>query len=143
MGTRTECVVRLLDVTVCMYRFAYHYLPLRVKAYLSLGQGHHEDSVMAKTIAMHMLQAIIMHKWHSHARRRLLLDMGLYLLLMVLFIADLCLVGLALGRSPLEETLASDENGSNPSISTHGFAMARIEVMMLILCIRDMWYGLT
>ena len=64
---------------------------------------------------------------------------------MVLFIADLCLVGLSLGRSPLEETLVSDDGGGNPRLSkgVNAASVARIEVVMLLLCIRDMWYAFT
>lgn len=90
-----------------------------------------------------MLQAIIIHKWHSHARRRLLWDIGLYLLLMVLFIADLCLVGLSMGRSPLDEAWVSGEHRAGTRYPNNWVAsIARMEVVMLLMCIRDLWYGL-
>lgn len=65
--------------------------------------------------------------------------MGLYFMLMAFFIADLCLVGLTMGRSPLDETWVQQE-------TTHRFAdatatsSALLEVSMLIICIRDLWY---
>lgn len=90
-----------------------------------------------------VLQAIIIHKWHSHARRHLLFDMGLYLMLMVLFIADLCLVGLSMGRSPLEENWVSVESPAGHRFTdarATGLASALLEVVMLLICIRDLWY---
>jgi hypothetical protein len=89
------------------------------------------------------MQAIIIHKWHSHARRRLLFDMGLYLMLMLFFIVDLCLVGLTMGRSPLDATWVSDESANRfANDGARSLASALMEVAMALICVRDLWYGL-
>jgi hypothetical protein len=92
-------------------------------------------------------QALIIHKWKTHARKHLLLDIGLYSMVMVFFIADLCLVGLTMGRSPLDDSWM-DEHGSGNRFQADSdsratlLASVMLEFAMLIICFRDLWYAL-
>lgn len=87
-----------------------------------------------------------MHKWHSHARRHLLFDIGLYALLMALFISDLSIIGLTMGRSFLPpETL--QRLGDVPTArnvldsSPYGLASTVQELCIGWICLRNLWCG--
>jgi hypothetical protein len=96
------------------------------------------------------MQAIIMQKWLSHARYHLLIDASLYVLLMVLFIANLSVVGLTMGRTimvTLPETSESQEPAQAPVTarsvgdgSMYGVLSSTLDVVIAAICFRNLWY---
>jgi hypothetical protein len=96
------------------------------------------------------MQAIIMHKWLSHARHHLLVDAGLYVLLTVLFVANLSVIGLTMGRSiivrlpdtsgPQGATDITVTARSVADVSTYGLLSSTLEVVIAMICFRNLWY---
>ena len=94
------------------------------------------------------LQAIIMHKWQSHARRHLIFDIALYALLMALFISDLSIIGLTMGRSFLSAEALASFGGDVPTAqsvldaSPYGLASTVQELCIAWICLRNLWCAL-
>jgi hypothetical protein len=88
-----------------------------------------------------------MHKWQSHARRHLLFDIGLYALLMALFISDLSIIGLTMGRSFLSPDALARFGGEVPTArsvldrSPYGLASTVQELCIACICVRNLWCG--
>ena len=81
-----------------------------------------------------------MHKWHSHARRHLLVDIGLYTILMILFVSDLSIIGLTMGRSLISDpAITSDTASSVLDTSPYGLASTVQELLIAWICIRNLW----
>jgi hypothetical protein len=90
------------------------------------------------------MQAIIMHKWHSHARRHLTVDITLYTIQMGFFIADLSIVGLTLGRSFLvlsrrRVAVGAATATSALDASATGLACTVLELCTGCICVRNLW----
>ena len=85
-----------------------------------------------------------MHKWHSHARRHLLVDLSLFMLLMLLFIVDLSIVGLSMGRSFIAtspEDIAAMAVPTTKGLldqSRFGIASTTLELVMTLICLRTL-----
>jgi hypothetical protein len=88
-----------------------------------------------------------MHKWYSHARWHLVTDISLYAALMILFISDLSIVGLTMGRSFISvDIVHSSTLGLNAATahslmdnSSYGLASTVQELCMACICLRNLW----
>ena len=70
------------------------------------------------------------------------MDIALYILLMVLFISDLSIVGLVMGRSLISrKSWKADAVTANHAFDTspYGIAVTVQEVLMAVICLRNLW----
>lgn len=88
-----------------------------------------------------------MHKWLAHARQHLLIDIFLFGVLMALFISDLSMIGTTMGRSLLSTSQAAGDGQSSVATadglldtSAYGIACTAQELVMLVICFRNLWY---
>lgn len=100
-----------------------------------------------------LLQALIQHKWHSHARRYLITEIGLYPLATLLLLVDLSLIGRSIANhSQLGHSgaLIIDFSGAATSnmtanglrdLSPTSLVSSLCEVSMLGLVARGIWYA--
>eukprot|EP00892_Ulva_mutabilis_P007601 jgi/Ulvmu1/5212/UM022_0005.1 len=91
-----------------------------------------------------VVQGLIMHKWYAHARQHLLKDIFLFAVLMALFIVDLSMIGNTMGRSLLSDTPGVSQQSvatadSLLDTSAYGIACTAQELLMLIICFRNLW----
>jgi hypothetical protein len=94
----------------------------------------------------HDLQAIILLKWRQNVRNWLLLDIAVYVLQMVLFVCDLSIVGLTMGRTLISNNRLTRNSAGIAHATAHGLldmspyglTCSIFECVILIICAKNL-----